>query len=94
MNALTGDYRSMAEACGEAARPDGYSFIPGEDFDPYDEDDVAAVLAVGEHDVHDRVSRRVRQLEAENARLRDLLGPERFDNPDWDDDTAAFHGIG
>lgn len=68
---MNGDYMSLAEACGEAPRR-GLSFIPGEDFDPYDEDEVAAVGLAMERDMADRV----RHLEEENARLRALLPEE------------------
>lgn len=63
---LNGDYLSMAEACGEYTRAEGYVFFPGEDFDPSDEDDVAAVMAAGEWDVHARA----RRLAVENEQLR------------------------
>lgn len=52
--ALTGGYSSLAQACGEAPVP-GLSFIPGEDFDPYDEDDVAAVGLAMEKDMAERL---------------------------------------
>jgi uncharacterized small protein (DUF1192 family) len=66
------EYMTMAEAVGEApARP--LTFIPGEDYDPYDEDDVAAVGLAMDLDRADRVREledRIADLERENARLR------------------------
>jgi hypothetical protein len=65
------DVMTMAEACGEApARP--LTFIPGEDYDPYDEDDVAAVGLAMDRDRADRIA----DLEAENARLRAALAEQ------------------
>lgn len=59
---------TYAQAVGEA--PIGSPvFFPGEDFDPWDEDDVAAVKAAGE--IHR--AEYVRDLEAENARLRAIV---------------------
>lgn len=79
---MVGDYRSMAEACGEATSH-GYVFFPGEDFDPHDEYEVEAVLMVGESDRADAARRRIRELEADNARLRGLLGDAvEDDDPD------------
>lgn len=54
------------------------TYIPGEDFDPYDADDVAAVQTASEWDRHNTIAR----LEAENARLRNML---ENDEPDWDE---------
>ncbi|MEU4709485.1 hypothetical protein AB0G00_23915 [Nocardia salmonicida] len=65
---MNGDYRSMAEAAGEAPYR-GLAFIPGEDFDPHDEDDREAVAAAMDNERADRV----RHLEQENARLRAAL---------------------
>lgn len=68
---MTGEYMSMAEACGEApVRP--LTFVPGEDYDPYDEDDVAAVGLAMDRDRADRIA----DLEAENARLRAALAEQ------------------
>lgn len=66
---MNGDYLSMAEACGDYERPSGHVYFPGENFDPFDPDDVEAVRMVGESDRFDRMS----ALESENARLRAAL---------------------
>ncbi|MFE5290176.1 hypothetical protein ACFRAQ_34855 [Nocardia sp. NPDC056611] len=73
---MNGDYQSMAEACGEAPRR-APTFVPGVDFDPYDEDDVEAVKLAMDRDLADRN----RALAEENARLRALLGEE--DDGEW-----------
>ncbi|MET0711086.1 MAG: hypothetical protein ABWZ30_01080 [Jiangellaceae bacterium] len=69
MSGINGDYASLAEAVGEYTPAPGYVFFPGESFDPYDDDDVAAVMMVGESDRMARMAR----LEAENADLRRRL---------------------
>jgi hypothetical protein len=51
-----------------AVRP--LTFVPGEDFDPSDEDDVAAVGLAMDRDRADRMA----ALEAENARLQAEIG--------------------
>lgn len=65
--------QTYAQAVGEAP-PSPLCFIPGEDFDPYDEDDVAAIRLAMEVDMADRL----RVAEAENARLRAAL--EEYEN--------------
>ncbi len=56
---------TMAQACGEEPMP-GLSFIPGEDFDPYDEDEREVVKLAMDIDRGDRMA----ALESENAILR------------------------
>ncbi len=56
------EYMSYAQAVGEAPMPDSYVFIPGENFDPHDDDDIAAVLLVGEADAMRRESREIESL--------------------------------
>lgn len=64
-------YMTYQEAVGEGPRRSP-AFVAGIDFDPYDEDDVAAVRAAGE--VHR--AEYVRDLEEENARLRAIVNGE------------------
>lgn len=59
---------TMAQACGEAPMP-GLSFVPGEDFDPSDPDDVEAVGLAMDRERADELT----NLRAENARLRAAL---------------------
>lgn len=59
---------TFAQAVGEEPFH-GPAFVAGIDFDPYDEDDVAAVRMAGEFSRADRVTR----LEEENAVLRERL---------------------
>ncbi|MBF6085181.1 hypothetical protein IU485_27795 [Nocardia cyriacigeorgica] len=76
---------TLAQAVGEAPMP-GLVFVPGVDFDPYDEEDRAAVALAMERDMADRLraadrsNRQLReQLEEaaeEIARLRARLGDE------------------
>jgi len=49
--------------------PPGLSFIPGEDFDPQDEDDVAAVRLAMENDMADQL----RAERRENEMLRERI---------------------
>lgn len=52
-------------------KPKSHVFIPGEDFDPYDEDDVAAVKQVMEKDAAAQIDYwRERALRAERAAER------------------------
>lgn len=85
MNALTGDYYSMAEAVGEYERADGHTFIPGDDFDPYDDHDVEAVMLVGEQDRYARDNREVLRLRSRVAALHARLAEL---DPDFDTDDA------
>ena len=74
---------TYAQAVGEAP-PSPLVFIPGQDFDPGDEDDREAVRLAGEIDKADRereLRRQVRDLETnlavlveENDELRKRLG--------------------
>ena len=86
---LNGDFLTMAQAVGEAPMPD-LVFYPGENFDPYDEDDVAAVGLAMEREKFDKYQAALREnerLERENARLREQLGlsDEDDDHADWND---------
>lgn len=53
----------------EGREPAALTFIPGVDFDPYDEDDIEIVNIASGRDAADRI----RHLEQENARLRRLF---------------------
>lgn len=68
-SAITGDYLSLAEACGEV-EPQPLTFTPGEDFDPADPDDVAAVGLAMERDRADRENSELRKLRDENRELK------------------------
>lgn len=76
------EYLTMAQATGDAPMP-GLSFVPGVDYDPYDEDDRATVALAMEIDMADRN----RALSEENARLRAMLNLEDADDDhaDWND---------
>ena len=77
---MNGEYLTMAQAVGEEPMH-GLAFIPGEDFDPFDEDDREAVRGAMENDMADRM----RELERENARLRAALyGNDTDDDPYYD----------
>ena len=67
--------------------PPGLSFIPGEDFDPYDADDVAAVRLAMDIDVETRHQAEVRRLRATIADLRDRLAEV---DPDYDDSVQLW----
>jgi hypothetical protein len=71
---FNGDYMSLAEAVGETTHERGW--VVGEDFDPYDEDEVEIMKLVWEREAADHESARNRALMAENARLRALLGED------------------
>lgn len=51
----------------------GLSFIPGEDYDPYDEDDVAAVRLAMEIDMAEQDRAEVERLKAQIAALQDYI---------------------
>jgi hypothetical protein len=72
---INGDYRSLAEACGEATHHTGW--VAGEDFDPSDPEEMAVMELVWEREAAASESARNRELLAENARLRELL---RYDD--------------
>jgi hypothetical protein len=74
---INGDYLTMAEACGEV-EPRGVSFVPGVDFDPYDEYDVQAVRGAMENSRFDSL----RRLERDNASLRAELARLSGDHDD------------
>lgn len=83
---MNGGYRSMAESVGEGPdRP--LTFVVGEDFDPYDEDEVASVRLACEIDSADRAAATIKRLQAENellrARVREL-DPDSDDMSTWD----------
>lgn len=65
---MNGEYLTMAQACGEEPVRT-MTFIPGTDFDPYDEDDVADVRHAMERERYDRMA----TLEAENVTLREYV---------------------
>lgn len=66
------DMRDMMRAEAGDDRPRSHVFIPGEDFDPYDPDDVEAVKLVGEKDRADQVDYwKERALRAEQALARE-----------------------
>lgn len=56
---------TLAQAVGEAP-PSPLSFVPGVDFDPYDEDERETVRLAMDRDMADRL----RATQQENARLR------------------------
>ncbi len=62
----------------------GLSFIPGEDYDPYDEDDVAAVRLAMEIDMAERDRAEVQRLKAQVAVLQDYI---RSIDPDHEEQT-------
>lgn len=68
MSYLTGDYTSLAEACGDVPSQ-SIAWCPGENFDPHDSDEMEVMHLVWEREKFDRIA----QLERENARLRSLL---------------------
>lgn len=70
---------TMAQACGEAPMP-ALAFIPGEDFDPYDDDDRDAVGAAMERERYDTVT----ALQAEITALRAALAATRDDGDEYD----------
>jgi hypothetical protein len=70
---FNGDYRSMAEAVGEATHHTGW--VAGEDFDPSDPEEMETMRLVWDRERHDKIAR----LEAENARLRALLATDDDD---------------
>jgi hypothetical protein len=77
------DYMDMRRhEAGEDVPPRSHVFIPGVDFDPFDEDDVAAVMAVGERDIANREDYwRQRALRAEAALAGDFAEDAHLD---WD----------
>lgn len=74
------EYMTLAQAVGEAPMSP-LCFIPGEDFNPYDEDDREAVKLAMERDMADRI----RHLQRENAQLRAQLENREDDYYDEDD---------
>lgn len=64
-------YESMSDfqRREEGREPAPLTFVPGEDFDPYDPDEVEIVKLASERSAADRM----RHLERENARLRALV---------------------
>lgn len=64
---MNGDYMSLAEACGEKTH--ARAWVPGEDFDPYDEDEMETMALVWENERYNRMQ----ELETENARLRAII---------------------
>ncbi|WP_043680941.1 hypothetical protein [Nocardia vulneris] len=66
---MTGEYLTMAQACGQEP-VSALTFVPGEDFDLDDQDEVEVVREATANDTSDRL----RYLQDENARLRALIG--------------------
>jgi hypothetical protein len=66
---MTGDYRSMAEAAGEARVDDSPGWVPGVDFDPHNPDEMEVMREVWAREGATRTTR----LERENDRLRTLV---------------------
>lgn len=81
MSAITGDYRSLAEAAGEI-EPRSIDWTPGVDFDPSDADDMDLMSLVWDREA----ASAVRRLERDNATLRarvaELTGAEDIDEVD------------
>lgn len=69
MFGMNSGYSSLAEACGEV-EPKPLCFTPGEDFDPTEEDDVAAVGLAMDRDRADRDRVLIRKLTDENWELK------------------------
>jgi hypothetical protein len=63
---MTGGYRGMAQAAGEEPVDESPGWVPGVDFDPHDDDDMAVMREVWAREKRDRTTR----LERENLTLR------------------------
>lgn len=68
MSGINGDYTSLAEACGER-EPSPTVWIPGQDFDPRDADEMEIMRDVWANEKDAKIAR----LEAENAELHRRL---------------------
>ena len=64
---FNGDYMSLAEACGETTHNRGW--VAGEDFDPYDAEEMEVMDLVWEREKYDTITR----LQNENAALRQTI---------------------
>jgi hypothetical protein len=74
-NALTGDYLSLAEACGEV-EPKPRGWVPGVDFDPTDPDEMEVMELVWERERHDTLAAKDREIASLRARLAEYEGED------------------
>lgn len=74
-NALTGDYSSLAEACGEA-EPKPRGWVPYEDFDPDDPDEMEVMELVWERERADTLAAKDREIARLRSRLAEYEGED------------------
>jgi hypothetical protein len=80
-SAFTGDYLSLAEACGEV-EPKPRGWVPYEDFDPDDPDEMETVELVWERERHDAMAAKDREIARLRARLAEYEGGDPGDYGD------------
>lgn len=73
---MTGDYRSMAQAAGEEPVDVSPGWVPGVDFDPSNDDDMAVMDQVWSREKASRAARLERENELLRARIAELTGGE------------------